>query len=88
MRKLLYWLGPWVNQKRSPRGITRDSIVVDEGFSMWIYSPRKTTGAMFVIPGIHYEGPADIRVDRFARVLADSGMVVGVPLILIITNTI
>ena len=32
-----------------------------------------------LIPGIQHQGPDDPRLDRFARVLAHAGYVVGVP---------
>lgn len=77
--RLLYWLGPWANQKRAPKGPTRNE--VDHGSDkIWIYHPKqKPIGAIFVLPGIHYEGPADVRLDRFCKVLAAAGFVVGVP---------
>jgi pimeloyl-ACP methyl ester carboxylesterase len=32
-----------------------------------------------VVPGIHYDGPADVRLDRLCRVLAHAGALVAVP---------
>jgi pimeloyl-ACP methyl ester carboxylesterase len=82
--RLLRWLGPWTSQQRAPKGIVRESHMLEKNIDMemWVYShPHRQKGAIFVIPGIHYEGPSDVRLDRFCRVLADSGMVVCCPFI-------
>jgi hypothetical protein len=82
MFSLLWWLGPWMDQTKSPQNIQLQKIPVANGeFELFVYRPKnkRSTGAIYVIPGLHYEGPEDLRLDRFARVLANSGMVVGVP---------
>ena len=81
MFSLLWWLGPWMEQSKSPPNIKCTKIPVSNGmFDLFVYQPpTKAKGAIYVIPGLHYEGPEDVRLDRFARVLAHSGMVVGVP---------
>jgi pimeloyl-ACP methyl ester carboxylesterase len=78
---LMYWLGPWTDQEKSPSNITREghkyrSLVNDD---LWIYRGLKSRRPLFLIPGIQHLGPNDPRLDRFARVLAASGYVVGVP---------
>ncbi len=91
MFTLLWWLGPWMNQQKSPSDISLEKIPVSNSeFELFVYrSQRKESkGAMYVIPGLHYEGPEDIRLDRFARVLAASGMVVGVPALPTMKNLI
>jgi len=81
--RLLRWLGPWTNQEKAPENIERKSHWIEQNnqrMKLWTYAhPKRRKGAMFVIPGIHYEGPADVRLDRFCRVLADAGIVVGCP---------
>jgi hypothetical protein len=77
---LLRWLGPWTDQTRAPVGIQRVEIeTAKQSFPIWIYEPPNPKGALYIVPGLHHEGPADPRLDRFARVLAQAGMIVGVP---------
>lgn len=47
----------------------------------WVYRPvgRRPLGAVLVVPGLHYLGPADPRLDRFCRILAHAGNVVLCP---------
>jgi hypothetical protein len=78
--RLLFWLGPWSDQEKSPKKIEKECLPLERGFDLWIYNhPKRNLGTIFVIPGLHPEGPADARLDRFCRVLANSGMRVGVP---------
>ncbi len=44
----------------------------------WFVPPR-AKGMMFVMPGVHFEGPDDVRMDRFARIMAGAGRAVVVP---------
>lgn len=91
MFTLLWWLGPWMDQQKSPSDISLERIPVSNGgFELFVYrsQKKKSKGAMYVIPGLHYEGPEDVRLDRFARVLAASGMVVGVPALPTMKNLI
>ena len=77
---LLRWLGPWTDQKRAPKGVQRHEITTkDQEFRIWIYDTPHSKGALYIVPGLHHEGPEDPRLDRFARVLAKAGMTVGVP---------
>lgn len=78
--RLLYWLGPWCDQEKAPNNIKRETIELRQDFALWLYQhPQRRNGIIFVLPGLHPEGPADIRLDRFCRVLANAGMIVGVP---------
>ena len=91
MFTLLWWLGPWMDQQKIPSDISLEKIPVSNGgFELFVYRSqrKKSKGAMYVIPGLHYEGPEDVRLDRFARVLAASGMVVGVPALPTMKNLI
>ncbi len=76
--KLLYWLGPWMDQKKEPSHIQREERCLD-GVRLWIYEPKKCTGTIFLLPGLHQDGPADPRLERFAKVLGAAGIRVGVP---------
>ena len=59
----------------------RREIEVDPRMRAWVYTPsgRAPEGAVLVVPGLHYLGPADPRLDRFCRVLAYAGNVVLTP---------
>ena len=78
--RLATWLGPWAGT-RTPRSVTRSSIVLDEtrGTRAYVYRPRHPHGVYLVAPGLHYAGPDDPRLDRFCRVLAHGGHVVVAP---------
>ena len=75
---LLRWLGPWAADGAAPDRIERREIEIP--FAAWVYRPpRPPTGALLIAPGLHYLGPADPRLDRFARILAASGQLVLAP---------
>ncbi len=83
---LLRWLGPWAAQERAPGGIERRELLVaprgagDRPFPAWLYLPkRRPAGAYLIAPGVHFNGPADPRLDRLCRVLATAGFVVLSP---------
>jgi pimeloyl-ACP methyl ester carboxylesterase len=61
--------------------VTRAAVVLDErrGVRAYVYRPRHAHGVYLVAPGLHYAGPDDPRLDRFCRVLANSGFVVVAP---------
>ncbi|MGE0791140.1 MAG: hypothetical protein AB7S26_36040 [Sandaracinaceae bacterium] len=75
--KLVRWLGPWTGATARPQ-VRRDKLRVDgqRPFDVWHYLPRRgeVRGQMFVLPGLHYLGPADPRLDRFLAILADAGI--------------
>ena len=80
--KLLHWLGPWTDQNRSPSGIERENAPFqsrNRAHPLWVYRGQRSSHPLFLIPGIQHQGPDDPRLDRFARVLAHAGYVVGVP---------
>lgn len=86
MERLTFWLGPWVDDTRRPAAVTRARVRVPHesspggAFDAWLYRPtRAATGAMLVVPGLHFLGPADPRLDRFCRVLANAGIVTLCP---------
>ncbi len=82
------WLGPWTDASVVPEVTTRDEIEVparregERPMRAFVYRPlpgRSVSGALLLVPGLHYLGPADPRMDRFARVLAASGIVAVAP---------
>ena len=89
MLSLGRWLGPWTGASVVPPGVTREEIDVparrggDRPMRAFVYRPPqpRPSGALLLIPGLHYLGPADPRMDRFARVLAASGILVVAPLL-------
>ncbi len=74
------WLGPWSDEGGQPDA-TREEIPIDASMRGWVYRParRKAQGAVLLVPGLHYLGPADPRLDRFCRILANAGNVVLCP---------
>ena len=82
MARLARWLGPWTPETRRPLRIRRRAVRVEghTPFDAWVYrrdeAPR---GALLVVPGLHYLGPADPRLDRFNAILADAGLLVMCP---------
>ena len=84
---LLRWLGPWAKDKDRPTSVDRHVIAVpvgepgDRPFEAWMFSPRdrEPFGAYVLCPGLHYEGPMDPRLSRFAEILANAGILVLAP---------
>ena len=48
---------------------------------MLVWAPRsgRIRGALYVIPGLHFQGPNHPRLDRLARIIAHSGILVASP---------
>lgn len=78
--RLARWLGPWAPETTRPKA-ERRRVEVDGRFEAWVYRPlcRAPHGAILVVPGLHYSGPADPRLDRFLSVLAHAGHLVFAP---------
>jgi acetyl esterase/lipase len=79
MLSLSRWLGPLTSATAVPRAVRRARVRVEgprEPFDAWVYEPRSAParGALLVLPGLHYLGPADPRLDRFNRILAAAGV--------------
>jgi pimeloyl-ACP methyl ester carboxylesterase len=89
MLSLGRWLGPWTGASVVPPDIAREEIDVparrdgDRPMRAFVYRPahRPPSGALLLLPGLHYLGPADPRMDRFARMLAASGILAVAPLL-------
>ncbi len=82
MARLARWLGPWARESSRPTGILRRRLLLEgsRAFDAWLYEPRGAPlGALLVVPGLHYLGPADRRLDRFLSILADAGLRVLCP---------
>ena len=82
--RLLWWLGPWCDQKRAPKNIEHHDSMLSGSRECTLRIYTHTTrmsphAAILVLPGLHPDGLSDARMDRFCRVLADAGMVVGAP---------
>jgi pimeloyl-ACP methyl ester carboxylesterase len=46
----------------------------------WVFTPvRRPLGTYLVVPGLHFDGPEDPRLERFCRVLAHAGFRVVAP---------
>ncbi len=73
---LLWWLGPWCDQSRVPKEIQCQDHEVP--FRFRVYRPRQYSKAVMVLPGLHPDGLDDARLDRFCRVLASAGVMVGI----------
>jgi pimeloyl-ACP methyl ester carboxylesterase len=84
---LAKWLGPWIDELATPPGIVRRSAWIDTAdgrrVQVWVYAPPegRGVGVYLLASGLHYAGPADKRMDRFARVLAASGFWVVAPFV-------
>ena len=81
-KTLIWWLGPWCDQQKAPKNITREDFTVSalsRSFRFRVYSGSSQNGAVLVFPGLHPDGLDDERIDRFCKVLARAGAVVGVP---------
>ncbi len=74
---LLWWLGPWCDQTRAPNNIQHQDCSIS--FRFRVYRPRRYSKAVMVLPGLHPDGIDDARLDRFCRVLASAGVLVGIP---------
>jgi len=84
MATLARWLGPW--SRSTPSGVCREErpLATPAGaVRTWRYAPRDgvVSGAILVVPGLHPSGPADVRMDRFCRILAASGLRVVAPFV-------
>lgn len=79
---LTRWLGPFTSDEVAPPGVHRREVMIDSPrgrFAAWVYRNDAPRGALLLVPGLHFLGPADPRLDRFARVLANAGIFVLVP---------
>lgn len=84
LARLARWLGPWTPESSRPTGIRRRRLSLGgaRAFDAWLYEPPSLPiGALLVVPGLHYLGPADPRLDRFLAILAEAGVRVLCPFI-------
>lgn len=89
-RTLARWLGPWTRPTEIPRGVLTERVPITPDPSLGlapfegiVFRPegRAITGSVLLVPGLHYLGADDPRLDRFARVLARAGYLVLSPLL-------
>ncbi len=86
MASLGRWLGPWANEREAPSA-RREELTIpprergERPLRAWHYLPPTgpARGALFLIPGFGWQGPADPRMVRFARVLGHAGLSVLTP---------
>jgi pimeloyl-ACP methyl ester carboxylesterase len=76
--KLVRWLGPWSRAVPS-RPVREERRLGD--LRAYLYRPghRRPIAAYLLAPGLHFLGPDDPRMDRFARVLAEAGFLTLAP---------
>ncbi len=89
LAELAYWLGPWTSDDGVPADVRTEEEQVPPALGAGagrpmrarIYRPtrRAAQGSLLVVQGLHYAGPDDPRMDRVARILAASGLVVYAP---------
>jgi pimeloyl-ACP methyl ester carboxylesterase len=78
--RLIRWLGPW--SRRAPTGAACEErwLGPHRQLRAMLYRPRRRPLAAYLIsPGLHPQGPADPRMDRLGRVLAEAGFLVLAP---------
>ncbi len=81
--RLARWLGPWAGESVPP-GVPRRAIELPRTtggghLRAYVYEPPRPSGVFVVVPGLHFAGPDDPRLDRFCRVLAAAGHLVVAP---------
>jgi pimeloyl-ACP methyl ester carboxylesterase len=83
MWRLARWLGPWARATDVPDDVERSELAIagPPSLDAWVYRPRgrELVGSVLLVPGLHFLGPRDPRLDRFARILAHSGHLVVAP---------
>ncbi|MFO0554240.1 MAG: hypothetical protein U0271_38020 [Polyangiaceae bacterium] len=85
------WLGPWAGE-RTPSGIARHEVhtprtATRPSMRAYLFTPpTRARGTYLVLPGLHFLGPDDPRLDRFCRIVAAAGLVVVAPFIRSFTN--
>jgi pimeloyl-ACP methyl ester carboxylesterase len=81
------WLGPWTDAQVGPDRVDRREVSIEplssneRQFSAFVYQSRDRppTRSMLLVSGLHFLGPLDPRMDRFARILANAGLLVLAP---------
>jgi|GEM_PF-4097543 len=83
--RLTQWLGPWSEYKSPP--IHRYRVDVSYGtktmaLHLFCHPKKKPHGAIFLIPGVHFQGGEHPAIVRIAAIMAHAGFFVGVPSLL------
>lgn len=78
----------WVLRSGALRGRRADRLGLERAagdvteLSAYVYRPRgEPLGHYVVVPGLHFDGPDDVRLDRFCRVLSHAGFEVVAPFV-------
>lgn len=81
LARLTWWLGPWSPRAVRPSGVRRRAVMLEAGPPSFVYTPADgdIRAAWLISPGLHYDGPDDPRMDRFAAILAATGAIVLSP---------
>jgi pimeloyl-ACP methyl ester carboxylesterase len=87
LMELAYWLGPWTTDDGVPSEVATEDVDVPPSgtarrpMRARVFRPtgRDAEGSLLLVQGLHYAGPDDPRMDRFARIVAASGIVVLAP---------
>ena len=82
LTRLGRWLGPWADAAKRPKvgTVNLECVGPRSRMRMRIYrAPGTAKGALFLIPGLHFAGADDPRMDRFAAILAHAGYEVCTP---------
>jgi pimeloyl-ACP methyl ester carboxylesterase len=77
------WLGPF-GAEAFPRNVARRSVETSGPAGTaraYVYDAGGRGGTYLVLPGLHFLGPDDPRLDRFCRVLAKAGFLVVAPFV-------
>ncbi len=78
--RLARWLGPWADEARAPTVRRRElTLPGPPPVRARLYLPKRPTGSLLLVPGLHFAGPDDPRLDRFAAILAHAGLLVLAP---------
>lgn len=78
---LARWLGPWGPETRAPKGVVRREVELGAGNRAVFYRPEhiEPVAAYLISIGVHFNGPDDPRMDRFARILGAAGIATLIP---------
>ena len=74
--RLARWLGPWMDQTRCPPAHWERVSVGETYAHVCLPKGRRARGSLLLVPGFHYDGPDDARMQRLAAVLANAGLMV------------
>lgn len=74
--RLIRWLGPWAGSESA--AVCDDRGVIRDRTTLRVYG-GDAKASVVIVPGLHFNGVYDFRMDRVARALAASGLLVVCP---------